>query len=165
MTGKVIPFSKTSQEVHPEQGLAKPFFQGWLDDVAEAVMTGDFDRYAGQIHLPFTFKTDRGVMVIAEMEALQDGYDAWRRLLETHSVTEFRRTVVEAAWVKNDVFTGLYETRLISDGQDVMPSFTSLMELTRMSGVWKTTTLVNGMKNVDWPITSPFLVVDGAPNE
>jgi len=49
-------------------------------------------------------------------------------------------------------------------GRQIMPVFTSLMELTLIDGIWKTTTLINGMQNVEWPIKAPFLVVDGDPD-
>lgn len=140
--------------------MTKEFLQNWLDDVADAFFAEDFDAYANAVKLPLMVKTDGGTMIVETEESLREGFDAWVKMMKAQKVTHMIRTVKEAAWLTDGVISGLYETDVLSDANRVLPKFISLMELHNVDGHWRASTVVNGMKNIQWPITSPIVVPD-----
>ena len=139
---------------------ALTFLQGWLDHMMVAFFDNDFEAHARDVHLPLTFKTDGNAMIVRDADALREGFDAWVNMMKTHNVTRIIRTPTQAAWIGEDRVSGIYESQFLSDDTRVLPIMTSLADLVKVDGTWKITTLVNGMKNISWPIRAPLLVPD-----
>lgn len=136
---------------------AVAFLQEWLDRLAMAFFANDYDAYAGAVSLPFTVRTEGGVMVVRNNADLRRGFDAWVGAMKSQSITRMERTAIEANWLGQDGLKGMYETRLWSDKTEVVPAFRSLIELLRHDGLMQARTVVNDMKNITWPITLPLV--------
>lgn len=126
--------------------------QVYLDRIGKAVLSERFEEYRSFVQLPLSIQTASASMTISNDEDLLDGFDAFNDMLRSHGVTDMIRPVKAAVFQGTDHIVGVYETRLMRDSQQVLPTFHSKMWLGCFSGIWKAMEIHNTTKDARWPI-------------
>lgn len=130
---------------------AGAILQSYLDDIAAAVMVGDFAAYRAGVQLPFHLVTPSVNVSIDTEDALRDGFDQFRSMLQTQRVTDYIRLVDSAQALDPDLITGRYITHLISGGMRVLDPFQSQITLRHTEGRWQAASITNALANSRWP--------------
>jgi hypothetical protein len=126
--------------------------QSYLDDVGKTVMMERFDAYAARIQLPLRIITSSASLKVATTEDLKDGFEAFVEMIQSHGVTDMVRTAHAAVYQGNDHIVGVYETRLMNESRQVLPTFHSKIWIGCYGGVWKAIKIHNTTKETRWPM-------------
>lgn len=137
-----------------------PILQAYLDDIGAAVLTERFEDYAARVHLPLSILTSAASLKVATLDDLQDGFDDFIEMLQSQGVTDMIRTVKAAVFQGNDHIVGIYETRLLAERRQVVPTFHSKMWIGCYDGVWKAIKIHNTTKETRWPLLLTRLTFD-----
>ncbi|NEX47585.1 hypothetical protein [Pseudotabrizicola algicola] len=130
---------------------AGAILQTYLDEIAAAVMAGDFAAYQTGVALPFHLVTHSANLTITTEAALREGFDAFRTMLQTQRVTDYIRLVEGAQCLDPDLLSGRYVTHLISGGMRVLDPFHSQITLRLVEGRWRAASITNALANSRWP--------------
>ncbi|WP_146038084.1 hypothetical protein [Tabrizicola aquatica] len=139
--------------------------QTYLDDVGHAVMSEQFEAYAARIQMPLRILTSSANLSIATLEDLEDGFDDFVAMLQGYGVTSMIRTVRAAVFQGTDHIVGVYDTRLMNENHQVLPTFHSKMWIGCYGGVWKAIKIHNTTKAARWPILLTRLASEPWPTE
>ena len=139
--------------------------QTYLDDLGHAVMSEQFEAYAARIQMPLRILTSSANLNIATIEDLEDGFDDFIAMLQSYGVTSMIRTVQAAVFQGTDHIVGVYDTRLMNERQQVLPTFHSKMWIGCYGGVWKAIKIHNTTKAARWPILLTRLASEPWPTE
>lgn len=126
--------------------------QGYLDHMAKAVLSDDFETYERHVSLPFQLVTETASLVVHTLADLESGFDEFVEMLRAQRVTEYIRVAKSAMMSDNQMISGRYETHLLCEGKHVVPSFVSRISLRREDGVWRAVSIVNATRNERWPV-------------
>ena len=135
---------------------AKDILQTYLDQMGQAVMTGDFAAYADGIALPFTLPTAGGDIIVEPQEELATGLKEFRDMLTSQKTTDLLRTVLNAEFQSDSEILGHYETNILSDGKRTFPVWPSGISLVHQDDHWRATWITNDMDAARWPVNMPF---------
>lgn len=139
--------------------------QSYLDDLGKTVMREDFDAYVARIQLPLRIITSSASLKVATTEDLKDGFDAYVEMIQSYGVTDMARTAHAAVFQGNEHIVGVYETRLMNDTRQVLPTFHSKMWIGCYGGVWKAIKIYNTTKETRWPMLLTRLASQPSPGE
>lgn len=131
---------------------AKEILQGYLDTIAQAVLSGDLATYLQGVSLPFRLVTKTARLQVLTEEELTEGFDTYGEFLADLGVTEMRRQVLEAEFETPDRIEGHYRTRILRGDEDAAAPFLSLIILDRVEGVWKSSAIRNTTASNRWPV-------------
>ena len=134
---------------------APTLLQSYLDDVATAVMQGDWSSYESRICLPFYLITHTANLTVATEVDLRKGFDAFRETLKLQHITDYIRLVETASQLDPDLITGQYMTHLLAGGQRVIAPFRSSITLRLIGNHWRAASITNALANSRWPIVMP----------
>lgn len=70
--------------------------QTYLDDIAAAVMKGDFVTYRDAVSLPFHLITHSASLVVSTEQELRVGFETFNKMLISQQVTQYIRLVESA---------------------------------------------------------------------
>ena len=68
--------------------LARSILQSYLDEVGAAVLAERFDLYSAHVQLPLSILTSSANLTVSTVEDLQDGFDDFVDMLQSHGVTD-----------------------------------------------------------------------------
>lgn len=125
--------------------------QTYLDEIAKAVMAGDFASYQAGVALPFHLVTHSANLTITTEAALREGFETFRAMLQTRRVTDYIRLVESSQFLDPELMTGRYVTHLISGGMRVLDPFLSQITLRLVEGRWRAASITNALANSRWP--------------
>jgi hypothetical protein len=125
--------------------------QTYLDEIAAAVMAGDFAAYQAGVVLPFHLVTHTANVAITGEDGLRDGFESFRTMLQTQRVTDYIRLVESAQALDPELITGRYVTHLIAGGMRVLDPFHSQITLRHVEGRWRAASITNALANSRWP--------------
>ncbi len=131
--------------------------QDYLDDIAAAVMSGDYPRYRDGVVLPLHLVTHTTNLSVTTEDGLRNGFDAFRLMLRTQRVTDYIRLVESAQAIDEELISGRYVTHLIAGGMRVNDPFQSQITLRREAGRWRAASITNALSNSRWPLVMPSL--------
>ncbi|MGR3270383.1 hypothetical protein DU478_17200 [Thalassococcus profundi] len=137
---------------------AAPFsqiFQDWLDAVGDAMLKGDYARFASHIALPLKIRTKTTEMQIGSDADLRMGFDAWDAMLKAQNATDMNRRAHDAQMTGDGLLIGLYSTRILRGTVPVVPVFESTAALRRVGTEWRAIALESGVQNRQWPFDLP----------
>ena len=140
---------------------AAAILQAYLDEVAAAVMAGDFAAYRAGVVLPFHLVTYSANVTLTTEEALHSGFESFRSMLQTQRVTDYIRLVESAQVLDPELLTGRYVTHLVAGGMRVMDPFHSQITLRNVEGRWCAASITNALANSRWP----FLIANAGPTD
>lgn len=163
MTGRLRsgrPLSNWEYRMQPATIL-----QTYLDEVGEAVMAERFADYAARVQLPLRIQTEAANLNVDTIEDLQDGFDDYTEMLRGYGVTDMVRSVKAAVFQGTNHVVGVYDTRLMAEAVQVLPTFHSKMWIGCYDGVWKAIKIHNTTKEARWPLLLTRLASDPWPIE
>ncbi len=132
--------------------LPVDILQSYLDDLGNIVMREKFDAYVARIQLPLRILTSSASLKIATTEDLKDGFEAYVEMIQSYGVTDMVRTAHAATFQGNEHVVGVYETRLMNEDRQVLPTFHSKMWIGCYGGVWKAIKIHNTTNETRWPM-------------
>ena len=160
MTNPEQKFDVDDRQSVETANAAKAAFQVWVDDIGVAFRNNDFETYNRSVSMPLMVKTDGAAMRVNDRESLRESFDGWARLISEAKIDRTVHDIIDAVWNSETQMTGIFDTTFYAGDAQVMPTFKSLWEVELCDGVWCVTTIVNGMKNITWPLKSPIFVPD-----
>lgn len=154
---------------HPEgrdiDMRASSILQTYLDDLGHAVMSERFEAYAARIELPLNILTSSASITVSTPAELENGFDEFCDMMRSLGVTDLIRTVKVARFIGNDHVVGIYETRMMGDRRQVLPTFHSKMWIGTYDDVWKAIKIHNTTKDARWPMLYTRLGAEAWPPE
>ena len=108
-----------------------------LETTGRALMTGDFELFAGCFAYPQELQTFIGRRILRTEEDLNDVFRAVRTHYMKLGVTELVRTCVEAAYKDDNTIEAVHETRLLSGTTIVQAAFPVMSTLRYIDGRWQ----------------------------
>jgi hypothetical protein len=133
-------------------------YQSALNTVSEAVLAGDFDRYAAMIDLPYLVFTTTARLLVTTREDLRPTFQALHEALQEEGVTHYERVARAADYVQRDRIEGWHHTHLISDGERVNSPHVSRHAIVRRGDVWLFSEAHYAIKADSWPVTKETLL-------
>lgn len=128
-------------------------YQTALNIVSDAVLAGQFDRYAEMIDLPYLVHTDTSRLLVARREDLRPTFDAVHGSLLDHGVTHYERVAREAEYVDRGRIDGWHHTHLIANGERLKHPHASRHILVLRDGVWRFSEAHYAIRADRWPLT------------
>jgi hypothetical protein len=126
-------------------------YQTALNSVSEAVLAGDFDRYAAMIDLPYLVFTTTARLLVTTREDLRPTFQALHEALQEEGVTHYERVARAADYVQRDRIEGWHHTHLISDGERVNSPHVSRHAIVFSEAHY-------AIKADSWPVTKETLL-------
>jgi hypothetical protein len=127
-------------------------YQDALNIVSDAVLSGDFDRYAGMIDLPYLIHTDTGRTLSSTKDELTPAFLAVHKLLKARGVTHYERVAREADYVARHRITGWHFTYHIADGSYLAPPHKSRLSLVQRADRWLFSEAHYATRASAWPV-------------
>lgn len=112
-------------------------FQAWLDNWAETILPGDYDRFREMSVLPFEMVTPKGSWSVTDETAYRAGYDAYRDLLTNLGVTLIVRTLRQVPHHSDDEAVLIYDNYIMRDSLRVMAPSGARASLRLVDGQWR----------------------------
>jgi hypothetical protein len=125
--------------------------QSYLDEIAEAVMAGDFEAYREGVTLPFHLVTHTQNVTLADEPTLRAAFDTFRSMLQSQRVTNFIRLINSAQSFDETLIAGRYVTHLIAGSLRIIDPFHSQITLRHVDGRWRAASITNALANSRWP--------------
>lgn len=144
----------TTGAAHNED--AKAVYQAWLDETAEAVMTGDVDACLKFVSLPYLFSNHETRVVIETREDLAHGVERLASSMRAFGVNQFIRLATDAEFLSTDYLQGHHVTHMLRNTTYMVPSFINRVVLRRGNTAWKVTEYVTGVPDGYWPADNEF---------
>ena len=133
-------------------------YQSALDAVSAAILTGDFDRYADLIDLPYLVHTIDARHLVSLREDLRPTFLALNAALEEEGVTNYERVARAADYVSRDRIEGWHHSHLIANGEHVAYPHVSRQTIVRRGDRWLFSEAHYQMKADRWPVTRENLL-------
>lgn len=127
-------------------------FQKHLDDMSDALMTGDFEKYMSLVENPMVVITEVATTIIAKEEQFRFGFDHYAGMLRTERATNLIRLASSVTEYGPNLITGKLETHILRSGQRLYGPFPSAMTLVRRGNRWLINSVVSPVHAEKWPI-------------
>ncbi|WP_374392467.1 hypothetical protein [Tabrizicola sp.] len=111
-------------------------YQDALNIVSQAVLAGDFDRYAAMIDLPYLVHTARAELLVTTTADLRPTFDSLSQGLKARGVTHYERVARAADYAARDRIEGWHHTHILSNGDPVAYPHVSRQSLVRRGQLW-----------------------------
>lgn len=131
---------------------AATILQTHLDDMAAAIMSGNFAAYRDGVVVPFHLVNHSESIAMETEEDLQEGFESFCEMLRSQRVTDYIRLVDSAQLLAPDLLTGRYITHVIAGGMRVIDPFSSQISLRRTGGRWCAASITNAIAKSRWPL-------------
>jgi hypothetical protein len=132
-------------------------YQSALNIVSEAVLTGDFDRYAAMIDLPYLIFTTTARLLVTTREDLLPTFRALHEAMQDEGVTHYERVARAADYVERDRIEGWHQTHLISHGERVNYPHVARHANVRRGDVWLFSEAHYPIDADRWPVSKATL--------
>ena len=132
-------------------------YQTALNTVSEAVLAGDFFRYAAMIDFPYLIHTATADLLLSSVADLRPTFDALSQGLKARGVTHYERVARAADYVARDRIEGWHHTHLLSNGDPVAYPHVSRQSLVRRGQLWLFSEAHYTLTADRWPMTEDQL--------
>jgi hypothetical protein len=116
---------------------ARDVYQRLLDEIGEAVIVEDKDRYTENFLLPHCLQTLDKSFDIQTVLELENLFFKMVERLKKFDVIELTRWCTVANFVDAKTIRGCHETRLINRNFVIVEDYIALSTLTLVDGMWK----------------------------
>ncbi len=136
-------------------------YQDALNSVSQAVLTGDFFRYAAMIDLPYLVHTDRAELLVNTTAALRPTFGALSQGLKARGVTHYERVARSADYIARNRIEGWHHTHLLAQGQPVACPHAARHCLVRRGQLWLfSEAYYDRLTATRWPLGDADLFAD-----
>lgn len=111
-------------------------YQEALDTVSQAVLAGDFFRYAAMIDFPYLVHTAKAELLVATTAALRPTFDALSQGLKARGVTHYERVAREADYAARDRIEGWHHTHILANCKPIAYPHAARHSLVRRGQLW-----------------------------
>lgn len=132
-------------------------YQTALNVVSNAVLTGDFDRYAAMIDLPYLVHTETARLLVSRREDLLATFEALHETLRARGVTHYERVARAADYVDRGRIEGWHHTHLIANGERLNYPHVSRHTLVLRDETWRFSEAHYAIRADRWPVTREIL--------
>lgn len=132
-------------------------YQTALNQVSEAVLVGEFDRYAAMIDLPYLVHTETARLLVSSREELRPTFDALHETLCAQGVTHYERVARAADYVDRGRIEGWHHTHLIAGGERLNYPHVSRHTLVLRDAGWRFSEAHYAINADRWPVTREVL--------
>ena len=139
---------------------ARDQFQTWIDALGAAFRNDDYDYYERHVIFPLTVKTDAAVMTVHDSKSLEESFGGWSALIRNNHIDKTVHDITDIAVISDSYIACMFDTTFYAGAEQIMPTFRSVWEIEKRNDTWHARTIMNGMKNIKWPIRSPIFVPD-----
>ncbi len=134
---------------------ARAIYQDFLDQMSEALVSGDADAFLHHIHLPHRIITEDGVFEINDMTTARRHFDGFAGALRAQGVDAYVRVAKSAVFTDANRILGRHVADITSAGKRVVAPFENEMEIDRRDGVWGASVVRHHVRFVAWPDILP----------
>ena len=127
-------------------------FQRHLDDVSEALMTGNFDAYHALVCDPLIVTNEKSTTVITGIDQFRFGFDSYVSMLKSQHASHLMRLASSVTELGPELLMGHYITQILRDGHRIYGPFESGLVLRLVDGVWKLACVASSSHREDYPI-------------
>ena len=128
-------------------------YQNALNIVSEAVLAGDFFRYAAMIDFPYLVHTADADLLVTTTADLLPAFEAVHRGLTSRGVTHYERVARAADYAARDRIEGWHHTHILANGQPVTWPHAARQRLVRRGQLWLFSEAHYEMLNATrWPL-------------
>jgi len=127
-------------------------FQRHLDDVSEALMTGNFDAYHALVCDPLVVTNEKSTTVITGIDQFRFGFDSYVGMLKSQHASHLMRLASAVTELGPTLLMGHYITQILRDGHRIYGPFESALVLRLVDGVWKLAVVASSSHREDYPI-------------
>ena len=127
-------------------------FQKHLDDVSEALMTDDFERYMTLVAVPLVVISEKATTFVSEPQQFQFGFESYAGMLRTEKATNLIRLAQSVTEFGPHLMIGRLETNILRSGQRIYGPFLSAMSLKRDADRWLVNSVISPVHAEKWPI-------------
>lgn len=128
-------------------------YQEALNVVSEAVLAGDFERYAAMIDLPYLLHTGTADLLVSTPEDLRPTFTALHEGLKARGVTHYERVAREADYVARDRIEGWHHTHALTHGERIAYPHVAAHTVVRRGERWVFSEARYGFLNArQWPL-------------
>jgi hypothetical protein len=127
-------------------------FQKHLDEISEALLTDDYDRYRAMVDVPLVVITEKATTIVTREEHFRYGFESYAGMLRTHQATDLIRLAHSVSEYGDNLITGRYETHILRGGKRIYGPFQSAATLVRVGGRWLINSVVSPVHGEEWPI-------------
>jgi hypothetical protein len=129
-------------------------YQEALNTVSQAVLAGDFPRYAAMIDLPYLVHTATTDLLVTTVEDLRPTFDALHQGLRARGIAHYERVARAADYVDRARIEGWHHTHMIANGLAVNHPHVSRQTLVRRGERWLfSEARYDAVQGDRWPLT------------
>lgn len=129
-------------------------YQTALNTVSEAVLAGDFYRYAAMIDFPYLVRTSEADLLVSTTADLRPTFMALHDGLKARGITHYERVARAADYVDRNRIAGWHHTHMLADGNPVNFPHISRQTLVRRGQLWLfSEAQYDAVKGSRWPLT------------
>lgn len=132
-------------------------YQTALNQVSEAALAGEFDRYAAMIDLPYLVHTETAHLLAARPEVLRPTFDTLHETRRAQGVTHYERVARAADYVDRGRIEGWHHTHLIAGAERLNCPHVSHRTLVLRDERWRFSETHYAIKMDSWPVTRKVL--------
>mgnify|MGYP001764933687 CR=1 FL=1 len=128
-------------------------YQSALDTVSQAVLSGDFFRYAAMIDFPYLVHTATADLLVTTTADLRPTFEALHQGLRARGVTHYERVARSADHVGRNRIEGLHHTHILANGEPLTYPHVSSHVLVRRGELWLfSEARYDALRSDRWPL-------------
>lgn len=134
---------------------ALTIYQEFLDEVSDALLANDVDRFLLRVFRPHLIVTETQEIRVDTDEEARRQFEGFANALASQGVDSYVRTAREARFTNDETLIGQHESYMSSHGKLVVPRFANETRLVLQGGVWGSTETRHFARYVAWPDILP----------
>ena len=129
-------------------------YQDALNTVSQAVLVGDFFRFAAMIDLPYLVRTADADLLVQTTADLHPAFMAVHGGLKSRGVTHYERVARSADYVARHRIEGWHHTHMLADGRALNRAHASSQTLVQRGQLWLfSEARYDAVKGDRWPLS------------
>lgn len=125
-------------------------FDRFLNDITQCFIEKDFELWRSHIVLPFSLVTERGPVVLNDVDALRQNFNLYLMAADVMRLDQVVREALLLEDCGDGTWLGTYETRLISRGGLATSPYVSTAMLQEADDRLKMTSVLNARGFHEW---------------
>lgn len=133
--------------------------QEHLAQIANAMLSGDFDRFACCMSMPLEVSTRRAHLWVEDLDMLEDGFEAYSDSLMSMGVDGFDQRAISITAVTNRCIHGRSASCWTRRDDMVVPMTSTGVTLEWHDRHWKASHFVLASEDTRWPLMPHKMLV------
>jgi len=130
-------------------------YQEFLDEVSDALLAHDADRFLQRVFRPHLIVTETEEILVETDTDARRQFEGFANALASQGVDAYIRSAREAWFVDASTLLGRHESYIMSGSKLIVPRFSNETRLVLRAGVWGSTETRHHARYVAWPDILP----------